>query len=283
MPELPEVETVCRTLRRHVVGQTISAVDVVQPNLRWTVSSSDLNAYVVGRSVAAVRRRAKYIVMDMVAPNPSDPASVLVVHLGMSGIMRVVQARAPRRRHDHVLFALGLGDVQLRYFDPRRFGSVHSFAALAEAKHRLFAHLGVEPLDAQAFTGAYLYYRSRGVSRCIKNWIMDASVVVGVGNIYASEALWRSGILPTMPASRLSRPRAVRLANAIVETLQDAITQGGTTLRDFSDADAAAGHFSMRLRVYGRSQEPCYSCLQPVRRIVQGNRSTYFCSTCQKR
>jgi len=278
MPELPEVETVCRTLRRHVLGQRIQALEVVQPKLRWPVDVPSLQEAACGRTVVAVRRRAKYILMDLAGSNP--PVTVVAVHLGMSGILQVVPKGAPRRPHDHVVWTLGA--KQIRYNDPRRFGSVHSFAAQNEAAHPLFAHLGPEPLDGSVFDGAYLYGQCRGKNRCIKQLIMDARVVVGVGNIYASEALWRSGISPRMSARRLSRPRAALLAQAIVATLEEAIEQGGTTLRDFADANAQAGHFGQRLKVYDRAAEPCEVCETLVRRIVQGARSTYYCRVCQK-
>ena len=282
MPELPEVETVCRTLRRHAVGQPIHAIEVVQPALRWQVDVPSLQA-ARGRTITAVRRRAKYILSDVAGAKGQQPM-VLAVHLGMSGILRVQPSGAPRRRHDHVILALGQGDgaLEVRFNDPRRFGSVHSFEACHEAAHPLLAHLGPEPLHADAFDGAYLHAQCQRKSCCIKQAIMDARVVVGVGNIYASEALWRSGISPRMAARRLSRPRAALLARAIVDTLQDAIGQGGTTLRDFTDANAQAGHFGQRLKVYNRASEPCETCATPVRRIVQGNRSTYYCGVCQK-
>ena len=283
MPELPEVETVCRTLRRHVVGQSIHTVEVAQPALRWPVDVPSLLKAACGRVVVAVRRRAKYILLDL-AGAPDQQPMVVAVHLGMSGILRVLPAGTPRRRHDHVVLVLGQGEgaLEVRFNDPRRFGSVHSFEARHQLAHPLLAHLGPEPLDAEAFQGAYLYAQCRPSNRCIKHVITDARVVVGVGNIYASEALWRSGISPRMAARRLSRPRAGLLAQAIVDTLEDAIGQGGTTLRDFTDADAQAGHFGQRLKVYDRASQPCFVCGTLVRRIVQGNRSTYYCGTCQK-
>ncbi len=288
MPELPEVETVCRTLRRHLVGQCLDTVEVLEPRLRWPVDTGALTALVHGRRVIAVRRRAKYILIDLRAahenPNsaPRDDDTVLAVHLGMSGIMRVTARDVALRRHDHVVFRLLGRAVDVRFNDPRRFGSVHSLQRSSWMSHPLFAHLGVEPLDPEAFDGAYLRRKTRGVRKDIKLVIMDARVVVGVGNIYASEALWRSGISPRTAAGRLSGPRLARLAEAIVATLRDAIEQGGTTLRDFSDADAATGHFAQRLQVYGRQHAPCYRCGSGVRRIVQGARSTFYCSTCQK-
>lgn len=281
MPELPEVETVCRTLSRHILGQRIEQVRVLQPRLRWLVDEQALSQWVHGRRIIAVRRRAKYILLDL-APEGTGDASVVAIHLGMSGILRVTPAAVPLRRHDHVVFHLEGSAIEVRFNDPRRFGSLHSFERGTEHSHPLFAHLGVEPLDAQAFDGAYLYRNTRKVARAIKHVIMDARVVVGVGNIYASEALWRSGIAPRAAAGRLSGPRLARLAAAIVHTLRDAIEQGGTTLRDFSDADAATGHFAQRLQVYGRDGQPCYGCGAAVRRIVLGTRSTFYCTTCQK-
>lgn len=293
MPELPEVETVCRTLRRHVVGQTIAHIRVLNGSLRWPIDLGAVQRLAAGRRVEAVRRRAKYILLDLQpdpglaqastsgSPTAAAEPSVLAVHLGMSGILQVTPGTQPLRRHDHVVLQLYNSAVEVRFNDPRRFGSVHCFLRRDQAQHPLFAHLGAEPLDGAAFTGAYLRSATRGAQRSIKQVIMDARVVVGVGNIYASEALWRAGISPRTTAGRLSGPRLARLSTAIVATLRDAIDQGGTTLRDFSDADAASGGYGKRLRVYGREGLACYGCGQQVRRLVQQGRSTFWCSSCQ--
>lgn len=280
MPELPEVETVCRTLRRHVVGQRIDTVRIHNGSLRWPIDAAAFGRLVHGRTITAVRRRAKYILLDLEAP-VGEP-TVLAVHLGMSGILRATPVLEPLRRHDHVVVQIADVEFDVRYNDPRRFGSMHSFLRCQEDEHILFAHLGVEPLDAEAFDGGYLWSATRGVQRSIKQVIMDAQVVVGVGNIYASEALWRAKISPRTTARRLTGPRLAQLARAIVVTLEDAIEQGGTTLRDFSDADAARGGYGMRLRVYGREGEGCYTCGRQVQRIVQQGRSSYLCGSCQR-
>ena len=278
MPELPEVETVCRTLRRHVVGHTLEALEVVEPRLRWPIAEAALRAHAIGRRVVAIRRRAKYILIDLEASEGAG-TTVMAVHLGMSGILRVVRPEVVRRKHDHVILSLSHG-LQVRFNDPRRFGSLVSFEAADELEHPRFAGLGAEPL-APAFDADFLFKASRRSTRSLKVFIMDARVVVGVGNIYASEALWRSRLAPGMAAGRLSRAQAGRLRDAIVETLQDAIEQGGTTLRDFSDADAHAGQFGQRLCVYGREHAPCPVCRTPIKKRIQGQRSTYYCPRCQ--
>lgn len=279
MPELPEVETVCRTLRRHVVGRRIQNMDVRQPALRWPVDVAGIAEHLVGAEVTGVRRRAKYILID-VAPLKHSPY-VLAVHLGMSGIVRVVNADLAARTHDHAVFRLDDGR-EMRFNDPRRFGSLHGYLKANEAYEPRLMHLGVEPVGATPLSGEHLYARSRGVKRAIKIWLMDAAVVVGVGNIYASEALHRAHISPKRLAGKLTRPAASRLAEAVVATLEDAICDGGTTLRDFSDADDNVGHFGQRLRVYGRAGSACPCGGGQIIKCVQGGRSTFWCRSCQK-
>jgi formamidopyrimidine-DNA glycosylase len=280
MPELPEVETVCRTLRRHTVGRKIEQVHVVQPRLRWPVDIPTLTKTLTGATITGVRRRAKYILIDM-QPAGDGPQAVVAIHLGMSGIVRVVAQDVPMRKHDHVVIAL-MGGREMRFNDPRRFGSVHCFDAQQEATHPRFLGLGMEPLDAHTFDGHRLYALAKKSSRALKTFIMDAKVVVGVGNIYASEALNRCGLSPRKAAHRLTKAHAHALVDAIVTTLEDAISQGGTTLRDFSDADAQVGHFAHRLRVYNRAGMPCACGQGTILRIVQDNRSTFYCRSCQR-
>ena len=287
MPELPEVETVCRGLTPHLLGRRIDGCLVREPRLRWPVQAALLAAQTAGRTVVGLRRRAKYLLIDLCPLASGDGVgtdaarTVLVVHLGMTGWLGLRRPEEPRK-HDHVLFPLDNGQV-LCFNDARRFGSVHVLPAAGEASHRLFSHLGAEPLDEVAFDAAGLRAACRGRTCTIKERLMDASVVVGVGNIYACEALHRAGISPRLPAGGLSGPRAARLVQAVRTTLLDAIANGGTTLRDFLNADGLKGLFAPRLRVYGRAKEPCKACAAPIRRIVLGGRSTYFCPRCQPR
>jgi formamidopyrimidine-DNA glycosylase len=276
MPELPEVETVRRTLLPHVVGQRVLDVMVHQPSLRWLVDVTELKARVANRCVEGIRRRAKYLLFDL------EGDSVMAVHLGMSGQLSRMPAHTAPRLHDHAVFALADG-FQLRFNDARRFGSIDVFDKAREASHARLVHLGVEPLDAAVFDGPALYAMSRKVAKPIKNFLMDAQRIVGVGNIYACEALFAAGIHPQLPAHRLSRPRAERLAQSVVQTLVAAIGQGGTTLRDFVDGQGQAGYFKVHLHVYGREGQSCTTCTRPIRRVVQAGRSTFYCVGCQKR
>lgn len=275
MPELPEVETVRRTLLPHIVGARIATVQVVEPRLRQLVDVAALQQRVSGRTVLGVRRRAKYLLFDL------DDGNVLLVHLGMSGKLGVVPADRPARAHDHVVFSLP-GDRHLRFNDARRFGMVAVFAGGEEATHPSLQHLGVEPLDTEQFSPQWLHNASRRVSKPIKNFLMDATRVVGVGNIYACESLHIANIRPTLAAGKLSLPRCELLVQAIRDTLTSAIEQGGTTLRDFQNVEGEAGYFAVRLQVYGREGEACGRCGTSIRRIVQAGRSTFYCHVCQR-
>lgn len=269
MPELPEVEVTRRGVARALAGRTISAVAVREPRLRWRVPESVLG--LAGRTVRSVKRRAKYLLIDC-----GD--GQLIVHLGMSGSLRVLPAGAAFDKHDH--FDLVLGDRLLRLRDPRRFGAV-LWSAAGGAPHRLLAHLGIEPLS-RALTGERLHALTRAHRAAIKVFLMDGRRIAGVGNIYASEALHRAKIDPRTPARRLSPGRCARLARAIKLTLRAAIRAGGSSLRDFVGADGGYGCFQLRTLVYDRAGRPCRRCGAPVRRIVQGQRSTYYCPGCQR-
>lgn len=273
MPELPEVETTRRGVAPHVTGRRIAAVHVYDARLRWPVPAS-LPKIVSGRRIRAIDRRSKYLLFRL------DPAGTLLVHLGMTGSLRVYsRGRAPPRRlHDHVDIALDDG-VLMRYHDPRRFGAM---LWLAEDAHPLLAELGPEPLD-RSFTADYLYTRTRGRRASIKVTLMDNRVVVGVGNIYANESLFRAGIRPSTPAGRLSRARLSRLVDAVREVLAEAIAKGGSTLRDFVDAQGEPGLFQLSYRVYGREGEPCRRCGTPIRATRLGQRASYHCPRCQTR
>ena len=268
MPELPEVEVTRRGLARGIAGRTISAVEVREARLRWPVPP-DIRA-LSGRRVAAVRRRGKYLLLDC-----GDGA--ILMHLGMSGSLRLLPPDTPPGKHDHV--DLSFGDRILRLRDPRRFGAV-LWAPHAAGPHRLLAGLGVEPLSRR-LDGRRLHALTRGCRMPIKQFLMDGRRIVGVGNIYASESLFRAGIDPRKRAHRLSPPDCARLSEAIKRTLSDAIRAGGSSLRDFVGADGATGHFQNRGWVYDREAQPCRRCGTRIRRIVQGQRSTYFCPRCQ--
>jgi formamidopyrimidine-DNA glycosylase len=271
MPELPEVETTRRGIEPHVLGARVSEVIVRRRDLRQPVSKN-LSA-IEGRRVTSVRRRSKYLLLGM------DDGGTLLIHLGMSGSLRVISPADPWKTHDHVGITLSNGR-QLRFHDPRRFGLVLRLTG-DPAAHPLLKDLGPEPLEDD-FTAAHLQGACARRSAAIKLVIMDAKVVVGVGNIYASEALFRAGILPRTAAKRISKPRLAKLVAAIREVLTDAIKEGGTTLRDFLHSDGEPGYFRQRLFVYERKGEPCRVCGTPIRHAVLGQRSTYWCPKCQK-
>lgn len=270
MPELPEVETTCRGIEPHLQHNPIRKVIVRQRQLRWPVPSS-LSRHLKDQTVHRVERRAKYLLLHC-------DNGTLLIHLGMSGSLRLVEADKPVAKHDHVDLLLADGRC-LRYTDPRRFGAI-LWAGKNPHQHELLANLGPEPLGA-SFNGGHLYEQSRGRKVAVKNFIMDAHVVVGVGNIYASESLYRAGIRPAKAAGKVSRKGYERLAAAIVQILSEAIAQGGTTLRDFVGGDGRPGYFARYLHVYGRDGEPCSECGAIIRKIVQGQRSTYYCPRCQ--
>jgi formamidopyrimidine-DNA glycosylase len=269
MPELPEVEITRRGIAPVLRSRTITAVTVREPRLRWRVPRG-LAATLLGARIKAVRRRAKYLLLDC-------GTGTLIVHLGMSGSLRLVGPGEPPGPYDH--FDLGVGDLTLRLRDPRRFGAVLWHPG-DPAGHPLLAHLGVEPLSP-AFTGRLLHAATRGRRVAIKQALMDHKVVVGVGNIYASESLFRARVDPRTAAGRLSATRCERLAQAVRDTLRDALAAGGSSLRDFMHSDGSPGYFQQRHFVYGREGAPCRICGTPVRRIAQGQRSTWYCPDCQ--
>jgi len=271
MPELPEVETTRRGIEPWLVGRRIERLVVRQWRLRWRVPAS-LPAALRGAAIRAVGRRAKYLLVD-------TDAGTMIWHLGMSGSLRIMAADAPPLAHDHVDLVLDSGRC-LRFNDPRRFGCL-LFTKAEPSRHRLLANLAAEPLSADFDAGA-LWKLARGRTASIKAFIMDARAVVGVGNIYASEALFRAGIRPGLAAGRVSRARMARLVSAIRDVLGEAIESGGTTLRDYVDADGAPGYFARKLFVYERRGKPCRRCRTPIRQFTQGSRSTYWCPVCQR-
>jgi formamidopyrimidine-DNA glycosylase len=269
MPELPEVEVTRRGIAPQLAGRVISGVAVREPRLRWPVPK-EVHA-LAGRRVTAVRRRGKYLLLDCGDGH-------LIVHLGMSGSLRVLPPGTPAQKHDH--FDLVLGDRMLRLRDPRRFGAVLWTSADIE-RHPLLAHLGVEPLS-RALHAARLHRLTRAHRAPIKQFLMDGRRIVGVGNIYANESLFRAGIAPRTPANRVSLERCGKLSRAIKDTLRAAIRAGGSSLRDFVGADGNAGYFQQRYWVYDRAGQKCRRCGSVIRKITQGQRSTYFCATCQR-
>jgi len=272
MPELPEVETACRGIAPFVTGATVRTVIVRRGDLRQPVSAS--LGSIEGMKITGVRRRSKYVLLGI-----ADGSSVLI-HLGMSGSLRVVAPAEEWRKHDHVGITLDKRH-QLRLHDTRRFGLVLHLTEQDPFTHPLLRDLGPEPLEA-AFTASHLKSACANRSSAIKLVIMDNQVVVGVGNIYASEALFRAGIRPLTAARRLSLPRMEKLVAAIRAVLTDAIAAGGTTLRDFLQSDGMPGYFSQSLNVYGRKGEPCRVCGAAIRHAVLGQRATYWCARCQR-
>lgn len=269
MPELPEVETSRRGIEPHIVDSSVTRVTIRNRQLRWPVARS-VDQSLIGSSVASVTRRAKYLLI-----NTNHGTAIL--HLGMSGSVFIVDRGSPAGVHDHVDIDFDSGKT-LRFRDPRRFGSLHF--SKKPLQHKLLKALGPEPLGDD-FDAEYLWAQSRGRRVSVKQFIMNAHVVVGVGNIYASEALYLAGINPRRAAGRVARPRYALLVESIRNVLSDAIKAGGTTLRDFYGGDGEAGYFRQKLAAYGRDGEPCRRCNSPIVTIVQGQRSTYYCRQCQ--
>ncbi len=276
MPELPEVEVLRRSLEPRLLGRRIERVQVLSPALREPLDRRALGR-LAGRRVTGLRRRAKYLLIDV------EGDSTLIIHLGMSGRLTVVPHAAPVERHEHVAFHLAGrgGKGRLRLVDPRRFGLAFALPTGRLATDRHFAHLGIEPLGDE-LTGAYLRAAAVGRRGPIKSFLMDAKVVVGVGNIYASEAMWQARVHPRRSVARVSMATWQRLRDAVRGVLGQAIEQGGTTLNDFTDGEGNAGYFQVSLAAYGREGEPCARCGRSLRRLVQGGRSTYYCPGCQR-
>lgn len=270
MPELPEVETTCRGLNPHVVGCKVTGLMVHQKSLRIPVPTC-LDE-LVGQRIESIQRRAKYLIF-------ATGKGWMVIHLGMSGSLRICDAAVPLRKHDHVVIELDDGQ-QMRYHDPRRFGLV-DWTSGGWQQMRWFKALGPEPLTDE-FDAAYLFAKAKGRKGAIKTFIMTNQVVVGVGNIYACEALFMAGIDPKRAAGRVSAKRLEVLVEAIKDRLVAAIESGGTTLRDFVREDGKPGYFKQELMVYGREAEPCRKCQRAIKRVVIGQRSSFYCSQCQR-
>ena len=271
MPELPEVETTRRGVDKHVVGRRIVALALYESRLRWRVAET-ISQQIAGQQVRRTGRRAKYLLIEL-------DGGTLLLHLGMSGSLRVLPAETPRVLHDHFDLLLDSG-VTLRFNDPRRFGSLH-YTTQNPNEHPLLARLAPEPFDA-AFNAEYLWGVTRRRRVAIKQLLMNSTLVVGVGNIYASEALFRARVKPRRQARTLTRKEVAKLTRAVRDVLNLAIRVGGTTLRDYVDADGNPGYFRQKLYVYERAGQPCRVCAKPIRQITQGQRSTYYCPSCQK-
>lgn len=275
MPELPEVEVSRLGLLPHLVGQRLRRVVFRCPKLRHELPPA-LADRLAGLRVDAIARRGKYLLFDC---ESGASGGWLILHLGMSGSLRVVPLGDPPQKHDHVDFVLS-GEV-LRFRDPRRFGTLVWHPAPDVERHPLLASQGIEPLSA-AFDGAWLHAATRDKTAPIKTTLMDSHLIVGVGNIYAAESLFLAGISPRRPAGRLTRPQCERLVGAVRDTLTRAIAAGGSSVRDYVHSDGGAGSFQLSCAVYGRAGQPCTVCGQPVRVIRQGGRSTFYCPHCQK-
>ena len=275
MPELPEVETTRRGLAPHLEGKRIRGVVLRRPDLRWPIPA-EIESLLPGQRIDAVRRRAKYLLLD-------TQAGSALLHLGMTGSLRVLPASTPVTAHDHVDLQLSSGRV-MRFNDPRRFGSL--LWQPAGEIHELLRSLGPEPLasdpDNDVFSGDYLFARSRRRKAPVKTFLMDQRVVVGVGNIYAAESLFLAGISPLRAAGKISRQRYVALADAVKQILGHAIARGGTTLRDFISPDGAPGYFEQELLAYGRGGQPCPNCGRALKSADIGQRASVWCSHCQR-
>jgi formamidopyrimidine-DNA glycosylase len=274
VPELPEVETIRRGLLQRLVGHQISAVRVRQVFLREAVEVDTLQTYVVGSTIAGVDRRAKYLLIQL------RPEGILVFHLGMTGRLWLGKPSDQDAPHDHLVFGLG-PDLELRFHDTRRFGMCFYTTFKELPEHPRFRHLGPEPLSPE-FSSVYLQERARGLWKPVKNFLMDASVVVGVGNIYASEALFQARVQPHREVGRLGRQHWERICSAVKEVLQAAIDAHGTSFSDYVDSEGRRGDFQNQLLVYDREGEPCVRDGHAIKRMVQAGRSTFYCPRCQR-
>jgi len=278
MPELPEVEVTRLGIQPHLDGHRVSAVKIIDGRLRWPVPNN-LNTLLTGQKVLGIERRGKYLLMEF-------DTGYLLLHLGMTGTLRVLPSSDPLKLHDRVTFEFG--KLSLRLHDPRKFGAVlwHPKSKGPVEGNALLQKLGVEPFSPE-FAGELgtevLYQCSRKRSVAVKQFLLAGQAVVGVGNIYCSESLFEAGIHPAKAAGKLTRPQCSRLATAVRLILKKAIAAGGSSLKDFVNSEGDPGHFMVQTKVYDRKDQPCKVCKTPIKQIVQGQRSTYFCPQCQKR
>lgn len=270
MPELPEVETTRRGISPHIVGKPVTKVVLRDTRLRWPIPA-DLGSRIENHCLQQITRRGKYLLLHFTH-------GTVLWHLGMSGSLRIILTEEAATKHDHVDWVFP-GNIILRFNDPRRFGAL-LWTDDAPENHFLIHHLGPEPLS-EHFDGIYLYQQSRKRQQAIKTWLMDAKIVVGVGNIYANEALFASGIHPTRAAGRLTKPQCITLATHIKRILTHAIIRGGTTLRDFVGGDGKPGYFAQELNVYGRGGLPCHVCQKALTEKRVAQRTTVYCTRCQ--
>ena len=270
MPELPEVETTRKGIAPFVIGKTIKRIIVRQPQLRWQVPEN-LQKILVGARINRLSRRAKYLLFH-------TNKGCLIMHLGMSGSLRLLTTEVAADKHDHADLVLSTGNI-LRFRDPRRFGCM-LWTDVEPGKHKLLQDLGPEPLS-KYFNADYLYTLSRNRKIAIKNFIMNSHIVAGIGNIYASEILYLADINPLRTTGRISRNGYEKIVNATRRVLSDALKKGGTTLRDFVDSNGNPGYFRHELKVYDRAGQPCYKCKRPIKLIRQGQRASYYCPNCQ--
>ncbi|MDF7667203.1 bifunctional DNA-formamidopyrimidine glycosylase/DNA-(apurinic or apyrimidinic site) lyase [Orbaceae bacterium ESL0727] len=283
MPELPEVETSRRGILPYLKGQTIGQIIIRQPKLRWLIDDAILQAQ--GQVIVDVKRRAKYLLLELqsiegknnISQTSASTIHWIVIHLGMSGSLRILLTPEPAQKHDHVDLILANG-VTLRYTDPRRFGAWLCASSLNDLSQ--LTHLGPEPLSDD-FSADYLFRQAKNRKVPIKSWIMDSNIVVGVGNIYASESLFMAKIHPIRPANSLTLAECERLVVAIKQVLAKSIEQGGTTLKDFLQSDGKPGYFAQQLQVYGRAGEACFICQAKIQSLKIGQRNTFFCEKCQ--
>jgi len=271
MPELPEVETTLRGIEPHIIKKTVVKAIVRAPKLRWPIPK-ELNDYISGFRLLDIQRRAKYLLFKF-------EHGWMIVHLGMTGSFSIITKNTPHAKHDHmdILFSNG---IRLRYTDPRKFGAIlWTFGDPSE--HKLLKNLGPEPLSPQ-FNTAYLAHSCQNRKTSIKTHLMNQKTVVGIGNIYASEALFKAGIHPERAASKISKERLAKLVRTSKQTLRAAIKKGGTTLQDFKNPDGSLGYFSIKLKVYGKEGNPCPKCRKPIKSKVIGQRNSFYCTNCQK-
>lgn len=274
MPELPEVEVIRQGLIPHVVGKTITAITCSDKKLRFPIPREELSCWIASSKVESIDRRGKYLLFTL------DNGAAMIVHLGMTGKLGILPASAPQALHDHVVFSL-LGDMEIRYNDTRRFGSIRVFSPDHFKQEDPFKNLGPEPLGPD-YNGAYLKKKAGARLQPIKNFLMDSTVVVGIGNIYANEILFYSAIHPATPIGSVT----LKMWEIVVEktraVLERAIAGGGSTISDFVNSSGQKGYFQLELMVYGRTGEPCKLCSTPIGKLVIGGRSTFFCPTCQR-
>lgn len=271
MPELPEVETTRLGIKEHIKNREIFNVIVRQAQLRWPIPGH-LKKQLVGQSFKQVNRRAKYLLLE------TNNKDTVIIHLGMSGNLRFINQHQPHGKHDHVDFVFSDQSI-LRFNDTRRFGAILLTSTLA-SEHKLLSKLGPEPLTHD-FSGDYLYQKAQNKKVCIKSFLMDSHIVVGVGNIYANEALFMSGIHPNRQAGRISKQRYHTLVKCVKQVLQKAIDQGGTTLRDFVNGQGKPGYFQQSLTVYGRQGEKCRQCGSVIKQVKIAQRASFYCANCQ--